>query len=358
MVMEKRHSLASEAILGQRSKIAAALVELVFSCDPEHGKGIGNLERLVSIEEAEYQLSFLGQALSLNNQAVFVDYVAWAKVIQSQREPLATDLSVRLESLVQVLQEKLPGEHSNLAVEFVEAAIRAMPSMPEDLPTFLHGSDFLSLLAYRYFEALRRGERQLASRMVLDAVAAGTSVKDIYLHVFQTAQYEIGRLWQTNRMTIAEEHYCTAATQLIMSQLYSHIFATAKNGQTLVATCVSGDLHEIGVRMVADFFEMEGWNTYYLGSNINHEDIIATIIEHQADVLAISATICFHVDTVRELIQAVRENPATTSVKILTGGYPFNRDPDLWRKVGADGFATNAEQAITLANQLVQESPS
>lgn len=76
-------------------------------------------------------------------------------------------------------------------------------------------------------------------------MAAGTPVKEIHLHVFQPAQYEVGRLWQMNRITVAQEHYCTAATQLIMSQLYPHIFASVKNGCTLGATCVGGDLHEV-----------------------------------------------------------------------------------------------------------------
>jgi methanogenic corrinoid protein MtbC1 len=157
---------------------------------------------------------------------------------------------------------------------------------------------------------------------------------------------------------VADEHYCTAATQLLMSQLYPHIFATAKNGRTLVATCVSGDLHEIGVRMVADFFEMDGWNTFYLGANTPHAGVIATIIERKADVLAISATISYHVDTVRDLISAVRQHPECGHVRILAGGYPFNQDPELWRKIGADGFASDAQQAIVLADRLVEENQS
>jgi methanogenic corrinoid protein MtbC1 len=233
-----------------------------------------------------------------------------------------------------------------------------MPSMPVDLPTFLDGNAPLSPLAHQYFRALRRGERQLASRMVLDAVAAGTPVKEIYLHVFQTAQYEIGRLWQTNDITVAEEHYCTAATQLIMSQLYPHIFATAKIGRTMVATSVAGDLHELGVRMVADFFEMDGWDTFYLGANTPHASVIATVVERQASVLAISATITFHVEAVRALIAAVRKDPDAGGVRILVGGYPFNRNPDLWRNVGGDGYAPDAQEAILLADQLVTENHS
>ena len=87
---------------------------------------------------------------------------------------------------------------------------------------------------------LLRGNRQAASQLILTAVARGVTVKDIYLHVFQRTQYEIGRLWQINRISVAQEHFCTAATQLIMSQLYPHIFRTERVGRRLVATCVGG----------------------------------------------------------------------------------------------------------------------
>ena len=69
-----------------------------------------------------------------------------------------------------------------------------------------------------------------------------------------------------NLLSVAQEHYCTAATQLVMSQLYPRIFSTERRGRTLVAARVADDLHEIGLRMVADFFEMEGWDTFYVGA--------------------------------------------------------------------------------------------
>jgi len=353
--MQTTHRHASETVLGRRAEIAATLVEREFARHPELAERYGKIGREKSLQDVGYHLSFLAQALAVNNQALFVDYIAWVKVMLGQRKVLAADLAFHLECLAEVLTEQLPAEDGALAAGFVTAAVQAMPAMPDDLPTFLHEGAPLSPLAHQYFQALRRGERHLASQLVLAAVEAGTPVKEIYLNVFQPAQYEIGRLWQTNRITVAQEHYCTAATQLIMSQLYSYIFATAKNGRTLVATCVSGDLHEIGVRMVADFFEMAGWNTFYLGANTPHADVIATLIERQADVLAVSATISYHVDAVRDLISAVRADPACSRVRILAGGYPFNQDPDLWRKVGADGSASDAQQAILLAEQIVNE---
>ncbi len=118
----------------------------------------------------------------------------------------------------------------------------------------------------------------------------GGAIQDLYIHVFQCVQRELGRLWQINQITVAQEHYCSASTQLIMSQLYPYIFAGEKNGRKMVAACLGGELHEIGLRMVADIFEMGGWDTFYLGANTPPESIVQMLVVEQAELLALSAT--------------------------------------------------------------------
>ena len=207
-------------------------------------------------------------------------------------------------------------------------------------------------LAGAWLAALLDGDRHRASRMILDAVSSGAQVAAIYQHVFQPALYEIGRLWQMNAISVAQEHYSTAATQLVMSQLYPQICASEKGAGTLVATCVAGDLHEIGLRMVADVFEMDGWHTYYLGANMPPHDVVGVVVQRRADVLAISATMAPDLRHVRELIRQVRAHPVCHDVFILVGGHPFHATPDLWRAVGADGSAPTAQQATVLARRL------
>jgi methanogenic corrinoid protein MtbC1 len=208
-------------------------------------------------------------------------------------------------------------------------------------------------LSRTYINALLEGKRHLASELVLQAADRGMSIRDIYLNVLQPAQYEVGRLWQLNQITVAQEHYCTAATQLIMSQLYPRLFAGEKSKGHVLATCVGGDLHELGIRMVADFFELDGWNTFYLGANMPTPSVVQSIIERRADIVAISATMTFHVRTTEQLIAAIRSKPQLARVRILVGGYPFNRVPDLWQRVGADGSAGNAQDAVNIANNLM-----
>ena len=211
----------------------------------------------------------------------------------------------------------------------------------------------LTPLLQDYLKAMLAGDRRRASSLILDAVAQGASIKEIYLQIFQPCQREIGRLWQMDQISVAQEHYCTAATQLIMSQLYPQLFAVERIGKTLVATSIVGDLHEIGVRMVVDIFELHGWDTYYLGANTPTEAVIEAIHQEKADVLAVSVTLTPYLGAVQELILRVRADPQCAHVKILVGGYPFSLAPTLWQQMGADGWAQDAALAVDLANRLV-----
>jgi methanogenic corrinoid protein MtbC1 len=339
-------------IRAQRQALAAAIVTRQYELQSQLWQPFGDSGREKSARDTDYHLAYLAEAIEAADPALFTEYVNWVKVLFAGLNFPDDVLVTTLQCTRDIIRANLPAELHTLACEYIEAGLARLPHSPATPPAFIQIGAPLGNLAQQYMDALLRGERNAASQLVLNAVDQGTSIKDIYLRVFQPAQREIGRLWQTNQVSVAQEHYCTAATQLIMSQLYPRIFAAARIGRRLVATCVGSELHELGIRMVADFFEMDGWDTYYLGANTPAQDIVQTLVERKADVLAISTTMTFHVSHTTQLVAAVRASPAAP-VKIMVGGYPFNISPELWRQVGADGCAHDAQQAVTLANELV-----
>jgi len=345
----------SEDLRLHLESLAEELVSMQLLALPELNARYGSVGREKCLQDARHHLACLADALNAGDSALFASYIAWAKIELGNRGIPAEDLAIQLDLTRTLISGRLDGQLSVTAVEYINAALAGLPSFPGDLPSYLPPDSPHVLLANQYLESLLKGDRSTASRLILDAVQTGVTVKEIYLHVFQPTQYEVGRLWQINRISVAQEHYCTAATQLIMSQLYPQIFATQKGGGTMVATCVEGDLHEIGVRMVADFFELDGWHTFYLGASAPAQLVIDTVIQRRAQILGISATISSHLDAVGELIRKIRANPACWAVKILVGGHPFLVSPELWRKLGADGCARDAQEAITLANSLISE---
>jgi methylmalonyl-CoA mutase cobalamin-binding domain/chain len=265
---------------------------------------------------------------------------------------LAEGLTGHINITGNVLLDVLPSEAKPIIDEYIEVGLTALTETDTSPPSFISSETPLNELATNYLDKLLQGERHIAGQLIMDAVDKGVSVKEIYLHVFQPVLHEVGRLWQTNQVSVAQEHYCTAATQLVMSQLYTHIFSTERVGRRLVATSVGSELHEIGVRMVADFFEMAGWDTYYLGANTPTESILQTLTQDDIDVLGISTTMTYHVSAAADLINRIRSSGAGKNVKIMVGGYPFNIDPNLWQNIKADGYARDAQEAIQVANRL------
>ncbi len=207
-------------------------------------------------------------------------------------------------------------------------------------------------LAKRYLHILFRKNADTAISLLLKAVSDGMPLKELYLSVLQPAQYELGSLWQSGKISVADEHYCTAATQQVMSRLYPVIFSTPKNGKVMIAACVKGELHEIGLRMVADLFELDGWDTHFFSASTKYSTVLRKLTDNQVNLLALSATMTSHVKDIKQIIDTVHNLQLPAPVKIMVGGYPFNADPELWRQIGADSTARGAAEAVCEGNRI------
>lgn len=92
------------------------------------------------------------------------------------------DLARHLELTRTVLSETLAGDTGALAAEYISAGLAQLESFPADLPTCLPEDAPHAGLAAQYLGALLKGERHVASKLLLDAAAAGTPVRELYLH--------------------------------------------------------------------------------------------------------------------------------------------------------------------------------
>lgn len=53
-----------------------------------------------------------------------------------------------------------------------------------------------------------------------EALSEGSTLPALYVDVFRPALYEVGARWESNRLTVAQEHIATAITQFVMAQIY------------------------------------------------------------------------------------------------------------------------------------------
>lgn len=352
--MEKQHLQVSEVIKQKQNVIASAVVDRLYERRPDFWRRFGKEGQKISLRDAQYHLSYLIESIAADDPLLFSQYTEWLEGLFKNLKFPEDVVVTMMEDLQIVLQDNLGPEMSSLSDTAITAALDSLQKKAFEPKSFLDPSSRLFSLAKQYMDALIAGDRRAASRMILEAVEGGENIKDVYLEVFQATQYEIGRLWYENKISVGEEHFCSASTQLIISQLYPYIFSTEKIGHRLVAACVHEELHEIGIRMVADFFEMDGWDTYYLGANTPISSILQSTLEFKADLLALSVTLPLHWRALEEVVACIRASEAAQGVKILVGGYTINTRKDLYKRLHVDGYAEDAQKAIQLATELFE----
>jgi len=303
----------------------------------------GPIGRQRCLEDARFHLQYLATALEARSPELFLDYVGWTKVVLAKRNIPERDLLENLRTTARVLHD-----HPD-AVAYLEKAIEQLPSMSDDVPSALDPRAPLWPVASEYLTALLRGSRRDAQQLVLDAIDAGASLRDVYRHVFEPVQQEIGRLWQLNQVSVAQEHFCTAATQHVMTQLYGRIFTGAERSERrAVAMCVGGELHEVGLRIITDLLELEGWQTWYLGASVPPAAAVQLCVDQRADVLLVSATLPPHIASVAEVIRLFRARPELAAAKVIVGGRAFRNAAGVWLTIGADGYASNVDECLAL----------
>ena len=209
------------------------------------------------------------------------------------------------------------------------------------------------VLADRYLAAQLAGDRRAALRVAVeDGIERGLPIPDLYLAVIQPAQYRIGQLWQDNQITVAQEHLATAISQLALAQVYPALPRDPSNGKRALVACVAGELHDLGARMTADFFEMAGFGVRYLGADVPTDSLVAMAREDPPDLLVLSVTMSFHLDTLRDAVRRLRETLGHRS-RLAVGGHAFTWAPGLESRLGADVYGRDARESVGLARRVL-----
>ncbi|MDY0079188.1 MAG: cobalamin-dependent protein [Ignavibacteriaceae bacterium] len=350
--MDNLYNSTAVKIKAMRSTLPDLLLEKHFELQPSLKEKYSERQTALYKEDTAYHLSYLSEAISANEPLLFNEYLSWAKSFFANLPVTDEEIILNLELLRDEAASKLSDGEINILKSFVNKGIEHYKTFDPEIPSFIDDKKPLASIAKSYLDHLIKGDKNPAQESILNCVKNSVPIKDIYLHVFQVTQRETGRLWQINRLSVAQEHYITAATQFIMSRLYPYLFSSTQKKQKIIISCTAGELHELGARMVADFFEMDGWDSYYFGANTPPASLINAIQTYKPAVVALSVTMTFNLSSLTELISEIRRNPVLNEIKIIVGGFPFLISPNLWQHVGADGCASDALAAINLASQL------
>lgn len=342
----------AETLRRHKISVAEIVTEEFFTRHPDWLARYGEMGRQRGREDAAYHVDFLAGAIESGAVAAFEDYARWTTNVLRSRGIAPAFVAENLRQVGQACSADLSEREREWVTSFVEAACAATAEPPPVVAAESPPPASLAVAQSVFIQAILKGQRQAALNVALEALRHGHAAADVYVEILQNSLYEVGRRWESNQITVAEEHMATAITQYVVAQMYSRLSQSGVARGKMIIVGVEGELHQVGANMVADLLEADGWDVRFLGTNMPHAGILSAIAEHQPTVLGISATMIFNVPKVRQLIDDVRQTFGDRAPNIVLGGSAFRAAPALSAELGAAGFAPDLRSARALVNQL------
>jgi trimethylamine corrinoid protein len=161
-------------------------------------------------------------------------------------------------------------------------------------------------------------------------------------------KFEAGELWLPHLVLGAEA--MEAAVKVLEEHMPLEELEATKRGTVVIGT-VEGDLHDLGLRIVASMLRANGFKVHDLGCDTSSLSFIDKAKEANADIIAVSSLMTTTMPFMKDIIEALEAAGIRDQYKVLVGGGPVSEE---WAKlIGADGYGRDAAEAVRAALELV-----
>jgi MerR family transcriptional regulator, light-induced transcriptional regulator len=292
----------------------------------------------------------LAAAVRVREPALFVRRVQWLRRAMSSRGADTSDLGLALTSLHDALSVEFPANLLSVALAPVEAAIAELQREDEPETSALDPKVPSDRLALEYLEACLSGNPEQAAGLVLEGLGQ-FSAEQIFLDVLIPAEKEIGHLWHTGDITIAEEHLVTETTRHLISVISHQCRISTHRRHSVLAASVTGNSHDIALRLATELFRLSGYRAIFLGASLPAEQLARAVNMFSIDLVVLGAMLETHLNDAARAIEVLKRSAPGT--RVMVGGLVFDSVPDLWRRIGADGYAPSLRDVVATGTQLL-----
>ena len=143
-----------------------------------------------------------------------------------------------------------------------------------------------------------------------------------------------------------------AGSAILRSALSEEDAERMKMGTVVIGT-VKGDIHDLGRKIVAVMLSAAGFKIHDIGNDQSPENFVSTAEKVNADIIAMSCLMSSCLPYMEDTIQILEDDGVRDKYKILVGGGPGVLSPDYAKKMGADGYGKDGDEAVKEAKRLL-----
>ena len=189
-----------------------------------------------------------------------------------------------------------------------------------------------------YFKGLLEGDKKTVKSIMLALLQSGVPSETIYRDFLEAGLKKTGSLWELGEMSIWKEHFISEMTLDNMAMVKNREFFHRGDGRPVLTLVPGAEAHTIGLRMISDRLEANGHNVIFLGNNIPYDNVLSAIKGKKPYAVLLSVTMPLHVDTVKLLIEKIKQTFGIKAPAIFIGGAAFEtmKNPEVL--TGADKY--------------------
>ncbi len=178
-----------------------------------------------------------------------------------------------------------------------------------------------SQISQRFLEHAVNGDSAEATTAVLLADDLGLPLTQIFDEILRPALYEVGARWATGHLAVGQEHEISELAQDLIAELTLRHARIDPHGQAVVAACVAGEHHDLGLRMVMSVLRQRGLRVHFLGANVDSGFLIESVRLRRPDLVVLSASLDIHCSAIRATVVELRNTMFETGrPKVIVGG--------------------------------------
>jgi methylmalonyl-CoA mutase cobalamin-binding domain/chain len=201
------------------------------------------------------------------------------------------------------------------------------------------------------------GNAPVVLQLTNAGLAAGLGPESILFDALIPSLEEVGARFERGDFFVPEMLIAGKAMAGALEVLRPLLALTGAEtvGKFLMGT-VKGDVHDIGKNLVNIMLEGAGFEVIDLGVQVAPEKFIAAIQEHEPDIVGFSAFLTTTMPMFKANMNALEKAGLRDKVIVMVGGAPVTQE--YADAVGADGYASDASQAVKLAKKLIEQRRS
>ena len=214
----------------------------------------------------------------------------------------------------------------------------------------------LSAVANRFFAEVVSGNPE-AQQIVLAVDELGVPLSEVFESVIGKVQREVGDLWCRGELQVGQEHEVTEVVRDLIAELGRRHAFSKRSGAPIVAACVPGELHDIGLRMVISLLRAHGRVVHFLGASVEVPFLLEETIRRQPALVLLSASMNERLPQLRETVRAVREADLGDRRTLLVGGAGVADHEDELIELGAVPMTDRELSEVTAAALAASSGP-